>query len=471
MHYSNRTAFLNISLFFSEIFFVFFAYITSCFTVTVCSSTESMDQITNIILDSSWMVIFYIPLWILIMLALGMYNDTTFNYYDRILRFTLFASLVSGALDVVLINFIKESAIRNDIFLTFMITNLIFILIERYVHVLITKKRQTDDSKEVIVVGSPEVYEKFNYYLKKTSLKLKVRGYVSTDNAKCWDKHHIIGDVTDLGDILTHTIVDEVIFTISKNEILNIHDYLSICEEIGVTARVILDIFDFKYAKIHVSDIGTLPMITLHTVSLNSVQHLLKRIMDIIGAVVGVIISIPIGIVVAIAIKINSKGPIFFAQNRVGRNGRIFKFYKFRSMCVDAEQRKEELKADNEIACGMMFKIKEDPRITSVGKFLRKTSLDELPQFINVLKGDMSLVGTRPPTVDEVEKYDVRHWRRISIKPGITGLWQVSGRSSIIDFDDVVRLDTDYIDKWSVLLDIKIILKTLGVIFKRSGAY
>lgn len=471
MHNSNRTAFFNISLFFSEIFFIFLAYMSSCVIVTLYNLTKNFDEIINIIFNSSWIVILYIPLWILVMLALGMYNDTTFNYYDRILRFILFASLVAGALDAVLINFIKESAIRKDIFMIFMITNLFFILVERYVHLFITKQRQSDGSKEVIVVGAPEVYEKFNYYLQKTSLKLKVRGYVSTDNAKYWDKYHIIGNVTELGDILTHTIVDEVIFTISKNEILNVDDYVAICEERGVTARVILDLFDLKYAKIHVSDIGTLPMITLHTVSLNNVQLFLKRSMDILGAVVGLLISLPIGIFVAIAIKLNSKGPIFFVQNRVGTNGRVFKFYKFRSMCVDAEKRREELEAANEIACGMMFKIKEDPRITSVGKFLRKTSLDELPQFINVLKGDMSLVGTRPPTVDEVEKYDVRHWRRISIKPGITGLWQISGRSSIIDFDEVVSLDTDYIDRWSVGLDIMIILKTIAVIFRRKGAY
>lgn len=471
MHYSNRTAFLNISLFISEIFIVLLAYIISCFAVSAYCLNNNMNQIVNIIIDSSWMVLFYLPLWLLIMLALGMYNDTTFNYYDRILRFVLFAFLVSGILDAALINFIKESAIRSDIFVIFMATNLILILIERYVHIFVTQKQEADNSKEVIVVGSPEVYEKFNYYLNKTSLKLNVKGYVSTDNSKCWNNYYVIGNVKDLGDILTQNIVDEVIFTISKNEILNIHDYVTLCEERGVTSRVILDIFDLKYAKIHVSDIGTLPMITLHTVSLNSVQLSLKRAVDIIGALVGIIISIPIGIAIAISIKIDSKGPVFFVQNRVGINGRRFKFYKFRSMCVDAEQRKEELETENEIACGMMFKIKEDPRITSVGKFLRKTSLDELPQFINVLKGDMSLVGTRPPTIDEVEKYDVRHWRRISIKPGITGLWQVSGRSSIIDFDEVVALDTDYIDRWSVWLDVEIILKTIGVIFKRKGAY
>ena len=152
-------------------------------------------------------------------------------------------------------------------------------------------------------------------------------------------------------------------------------------------------------------------------------------------------------------------------------NGRIFKIYKFRTMYIDAEARKKELMAQNQVNGGLMFKIKSDPRITGVGKILRKTSLDELPQFINVLKGDMSLVGTRPPTVDEVTKYENYHRRRISFKPGLTGMWQVSGRSNITDFDMVVKLDTQYIDQWSIWLDLKIILKTIWVVLKKSDAY
>ena len=172
-----------------------------------------------------------------------------------------------------------------------------------------------------------------------------------------------------------------------------------------------------------------------------------------------------------ILIKLTSKGPSIFVQDRVGLNGRIFKLYKFRTMFYDAEERKKDLLNQNEFSNGLMFKIKDDPRITKIGKFIRTSSIDELPQFINILKGDMSLIGTRPPTVDEVKIYENHHRRRISIKPGITGLWQVSGRSSIQDFDEFVRLDTKYIDEWSILLDIKIIFKTILVILYRKGAY
>ena len=161
--------------------------------------------------------------------------------------------------------------------------------------------------------------------------------------------------------------------------------------------------------------------------------------------------------------------PAIFVQKRVGKNGRIFNFYKFRSMYIDAEKRKKELMAQNQMQGGM-FKMDNDPRITPIGQFIRKTSLDELPQFYNVLVGDMSLVGTRPPTVDEFEKYTPSQKRRLNFKPGITGLWQVSVRSNITDFDEVVKLDVEYIDNWSIWSDIKILLKTIFVVFKKEGS-
>ena len=162
-------------------------------------------------------------------------------------------------------------------------------------------------------------------------------------------------------------------------------------------------------------------------------------------------------------------GPVIFKQKRVGRNGRYFYMYKFRSMYTDAEERKKDLMSQNEMN-GFMFKMENDPRVTKVGKFLRKTSLDEFPQFFNVLKGDMSLVGTRPPTVDEFKQYETHHKRRLSIKPGITGMWQVSGRSNITDFEEIVRLDTYYIDNWSVGMDLHILFKTISSVLKEEGS-
>ena len=193
-----------------------------------------------------------------------------------------------------------------------------------------------------------------------------------------------------------------------------------------------------------------------------------KRLIDTVLSLIAFIILSPLLLITALAVKISSPGPVLFKQQRLGLHGKVFTIYKFRSMYKDAEERKKELESQNEMN-GFMFKMKDDPRITKVGKFIRKTSIDELPQFYNVLKGDMSLVGTRPPTVDEFRQYESHQKRRLSAKPGITGLWQVSGRNEIKDFEDVVKLDVQYIDNWSIGLDIKIILKTIKVVFEKGG--
>ena len=200
-------------------------------------------------------------------------------------------------------------------------------------------------------------------------------------------------------------------------------------------------------------------------------KQFFKRVIDIVISLIALPFLLPVFIIFAPIIYFTDKGPIFYNAQRVGKDGKLFKMYKFRSMYIDAEERKKELMAQNEMQGGVMFKMKDDPRVTKVGRVIRKLSIDELPQFFNVIQGTMSLVGTRPPTLDEVEKYKTNHWRRISIKPGLTGMWQVSGRSDVLDFEDIVEMDVEYIDKWSIFEDIKIIFKTVGVLLKRKGAY
>ena len=213
---------------------------------------------------------------------------------------------------------------------------------------------------------------------------------------------------------------------------------------------------------------------TVLSTSINMVsagQLIFKRTMDICGGLVGMLLTGIIFIFVAPIIYIKSPGPIFFKQVRIGKNGKKFNIYKFRSMYMDAEERKKELMAQNDIKDGMMFKMDNDPRIIKgIGNFIRDYSLDEFPQFWNVLIGDMSLVGTRPPTVDEWEKYEMHHRSRLAFKPGLTGMWQVSGRSNITDFEEVVRLDTEYIKKWSPGLDIVILFKTVAVVLGKVGS-
>lgn len=193
-----------------------------------------------------------------------------------------------------------------------------------------------------------------------------------------------------------------------------------------------------------------------------------KRLLDILGALVGLVITVIIGIPIAIAIKLEDRGPIFYSQIRCGVKGKTFRMWKFRSMILNADRLQHLV---NNQAKGSIFKNKNDPRVTKVGKFLRRTSLDELPQFWNVLKGEMSLVGTRPPTVSEVMQYQKHHMDRLKIKPGITGEWQANGRSSVTDFEDIVSMDLSYQEKWSVVYDLKLILKTVLVVVNQEGAY
>lgn len=267
--------------------------------------------------------------------------------------------------------------------------------------------------------------------------------------------------------------LDEVVLYLepynSSNRI-NIQQIVEMLEDMGVTVHLnILSLDDFADYNKQVTYFSGHPMLTVSQNIQDYRALIVKRAMDILGSLVGLVISVPIITLVAIPLLLESKGGLFFKQKRVGLNGRYFYIYKLRSMYADAEERKKELE-DQNVMQGNMFKVEDDPRITRVGRFIRRTSIDELPQFFNVLKGDMSLVGTRPPTVDEFKQYRDHHKRRLSMKPGITGLWQVSGRSSITDFEQIVRLDLQYIDNWSLWMDVKILCRTLVVVFKKTGA-
>ncbi len=240
-------------------------------------------------------------------------------------------------------------------------------------------------------------------------------------------------------------------------------------DQMGVDCHYCLELPGLGNDRGRMDNFGSYSVITYTRFQSSYKRLLIKRVMDIVGGIVGMLITLVFFPFVALAIKLDSPGPVLFSQVRIGRNGRRFKIYKFRSMYIDAEERKKELEKQNEMQ-GLMFKMENDPRITKVGKFIRKTSIDELPQFYNVVKGDMSLVGTRPPTQDEFEKYNQYYRRRISMTPGLTGLWQVSGRSEIDNFDDVVKYDLQYIDGWSLTLDVKILLRTIWVVFAGRGS-
>lgn len=280
-----------------------------------------------------------------------------------------------------------------------------------------------------------------------------------------------LGEIRDFNAVVQSHSVDEVIFVLPRNG--DIGPMIEECRRLGLSYRVVPSMYDPDApSPMTVERIQNIPTLSWNSVRIDAGGLLYKMLLDYAAGAVGFCIFLLVYPFAAVAITLDSPGPVLFRQPRVGQNRRLFFMYKFRSMYVDAEARKQELMAANLMggSNGLMFKMEKDPRVTRVGAFLRKTSLDELPQFINVLRGEMSLVGTRPPTVDEVARYEDWHFRRMSMKPGITGLWQISGRNRISDFDEVVKLDLSYIDNWSFFYDLEIIWKTIFVVLRRKGA-
>ena len=280
----------------------------------------------------------------------------------------------------------------------------------------------------------------------------------------------VVAGADDVTAYIHKNWVDEVFFALPEHVDIP-KKIMKDCNRMGVVTHVQLAALNELGKNQVVEEIAGYMVLSSSINIVSSWQLLVKRLMDIAGGLVGCIFTGIIYIFIAPIMKVKSPGPVFFSQVRMGKNGKPFKIYKFRSMYMDAEERKKELMEKNSIKDGLMFKMDDDPRIIKgIGHFIRKTSLDEFPQFWNILKGDMSLVGTRPPTMDEWDKYELHHRRRLAIKPGLTGMWQVSGRSEITDFEEVVELDTKYIEQWSIGLDIKILFKTVTVVFTGSGA-
>ena len=324
--------------------------------------------------------------------------------------------------------------------------------------------------RNILVIGQSEKGRHYIEEIRKHNyLYFNIVGYVHIKKPNTYQGLLHLGGLEELDTIVDRYVIDEIAVARPLSYDTKLIEKLNHCQDRGITITMLLDLQNEQSSKTHVAMIGTIPVLKFHTASLDESQLYAKRILDIIGSLVGMVFFGVAFIFIGPLIKLETPGPIIFKQKRVGKNGRIFEVWKFRSMGVNAETQKEALLANNEMS-GHMFKLTDDPRVTKVGAFIRKTSIDELPQFYNVLKGDMSLVGTRPPTINEVQAYERHHHKRICITPGITGNWQVNGRSDIEDFEEVVKLDSDYIANWSIGLDLKILLKTFLVVVKRKGS-
>jgi exopolysaccharide biosynthesis polyprenyl glycosylphosphotransferase len=424
----------------------------------------------------SWVLIVVIPAWIFLMTYFELYDSMRTKSFSAVIASLLKVHVIGGLIVSACVFLLHAIGYSRLLFGCFIILSLILITLAKgSIKLLLHQlRRKGFNSRNILIVGSGKQMHHFVDVIRQHNYwGLVIAGIISLNEESNKVPIHgcnHLGNIEDLIDICKQNMIDEVIFFLPPNNTYAVDKKLFLLQEIGVVVRMVVDLYDAPASRKELSMFhGDIPMLTYHSKTFDSGQLFLKRCLDVIGAMVGLLITACMLPFIAAAIRFESAGPFFFGQDRVGENGRIFKCWKFRSMFVDAEARKHELLAQNEMN-GAMFKIKDDPRVTRVGKFLRKSSLDELPQFWSVLKGEMSLVGTRPPTPDEVATYENWHRKRICIRPGITGLWQVSGRNQIQDFDEVVRLDIRYIEEWSLWLDIKILARTFWVVLVGFGA-
>lgn len=381
--------------------------------------------------------------------------------------------VVIGGLSIGTISFVLHAYDLSRVFiLLFVVVNFIFLSLERLIVRRLSLRAGVNDRSVLIVGTNRRAAELADTIERHRSWRLRLLGFLSDTPDYTYgkiDRSKIIGDCKDLKAIIDKNVIDDVIFAIPRKRFAELEDIFLMLEEHGINAMVMANFFPHLIARVGLEELDHIPLLTFSTTPTSSLPLFCKRLLDIAASLIVLIISLPVIVLTAILIKLTSPGPIFFKQQRCGLRGRIFTLYKFRSMISDAEARKAELESMNEMG-GPVFKIKDDPRITGIGRFIRKASIDELPQLWNVLKGDMSFVGPRPPLPEEVAKYERWQKRRLSMRPGLTCIWQVSGRNKITDFNEWVKLDLQYIDRWSLRLDIKLFLKTIPVVVFRRGA-
>ena len=423
------------------------------------------------------MVVSYATLGLLI----GFYRNFVRRGIWEEIRYLILEEVAFAGIMLVILYIIHQASnVSRLVFGYYFIFHFVLALLFRILlkaYLLKVYKTSRYSNKLIVVVPSYKAEEVIDNLIMYKEWYRTIVGVVLTDRTTLNDETirdiPVVATANTLIEYVTHNNVDEVFITdcIVGNE-ENVKSWVKTIQQMGVSVDVNIDIFDMVHSgKRTINRVGRYATVTFARNLYSTRQAILKRMLDIVGSIVGLIITAIVFIPVAIAIKIDDpKGGIFFGQTRMGKNGREFTFYKFRSMYADAEERKKELMAQNEMGSDFMFKMENDPRITKVGKFIRKTSIDELPQFWNVLKGDMSLVGTRPPTKNEYASYEARHKCRLSMIPGLTGMWQVSGRSEITDFDEVIKLDMEYIDNWTIWKDIKILFLTVKVVLVGRGS-
>ena len=415
---------------------------------------------------------------ILVLCFFEPYKNVIKRGYFEELKSTFFMLLIYVLVSISYLFFIKESSnysratLLYSYIVYFLLSFVIKLIYKKYIInrlkskkinntkslYIICKQKDFNTVKEQIINYEYNFYHIAGIYIINNRKKEKEDNLLITSSEKEFIKH------------ISTKWIDEILVLVDYSSLSS--KSKKAIEDSKIPVSIVIDIVKpFENRMERIQKFGEYRVVSIEPNERKEYQILIKRIFDIFSSIIGCILTVILIIVIGPIIYIKSPGNIFYVSDRVGKNGKVFRFYKFRSMVLNADNQKDELMKKNRLKDGMMFKIDDDPRIIpGIGDFIRKTSLDEFPQFFNVLKGDMSLVGTRPPTLDEWNKYSPYYRSRLSIKPGITGLWQVSGRSNITNFDEVVRLDNEYIDNFSLKFDLQILIKTFFVVFKKEGS-
>jgi len=412
--------------------------------------------------------------WLMFLTVQGAYKDirtkTLAQEFFIVAKSSLFATITLGSFIFIFkLTLTSRMFIGINIVVTsLLITGMKFTLNKIFDHI----HQRGYNQINLLIVGTGKRARDFIKTVKEHSnWGLKIVGLIDDEHGMFGqdiEGFRVLGRLQDIPFILHRIVVDRVIFVVPRLWLNRIDEAILACEREGISTSISMDLYNLRIAKVRQTDFSGFPLLEFETFSAKEWQLFIKRTLDIVLSLLFLVLFSPLILVTAIAIKATSRGPLLFSQERSGLNGRKFKLYKFRTMIVGAEFKKKELEKMNEMD-GPVFKIKKDPRITSVGRFLRRFSIDEIPQLINVLKGDMSIVGPRPPLPVEVELYKMWQRRRLSLKPGLTCIWQVSGRNKI-KFEKWMEMDLEYIDSWSLWLDFKILFKTGFVVLFGYGA-
>jgi exopolysaccharide biosynthesis polyprenyl glycosylphosphotransferase len=424
-------------------------------------------------LPYAWILYVSAPLLLYLFKQAGLYDSLRQCSTAHVLWLTLKPFVVAMAILGLAIFLLQDKTFSRPIFFGYLFLGFVLIASEKQILKALAHKarRLGYNTRNVIIVGAGEDAGNIAHLIDDSGeYGYRIKGHLALagEDSVPGSPYAVVGQGEDLQSFLDREAVDEVIFAAPYSQILQNERLIRLCDEVGVKIHIKLDSIGTLLSRTYPTQLGDYPMLTLTSTPYDAMDVLVKRLIDLSVSAVALVLAAPLLAGTWLAVRLTSRGPAIFKQTRSGLNGRRFVLYKFRSMYVGAEKGLQGLRSSNEMD-GPVFKMTGDPRVTRVGHFIRKWSIDELPQFFNVLKGDMSLVGPRPPLPAEVEKYARWQKRRLSVKPGLTCLWQINGRNKI-GFEDWMQLDMRYIDNWSLGLDFKIMLQTIPAILFAKGA-